>query len=320
MRITRRAALAALGLPAPALAQEWAPTRPLKLVVPFPPGQASDIASRIVAEQLSRRLAQPVVIENRGGGGGAIGMEAVARAAPDGYTLGNAAFGPMTAFPAMGSNLTYDPVRDFSAIAPYGFVPLLWVAHPGAGWNTIEDFVSSARTRIIEWGSGGPGTTQHLAGEWFRQRLGLRLNHVAYRGSAAAIVDLVAGTIPVMMDSVASALPHIRAGRAKPLAVTYGTRVSWLPDVPTVKERLLEDFEVSGWLGLVGPTGMPAPVVTRLNALVNEVTADPALLARYQEMGLVTGAPGGPDEFAGFIAGQLQRWRQVARDANIRME
>jgi len=321
--ITRRAALSAplATLAARASAQEAYPARPVRVIVPFPPGQATDVFARIVAEELSRRVPGRFVVENRAGGAGAIGMEAAARAAPDGYTLGTGAFGTMGAAPSLVPNLSYDPVRDFAPIVQIMRSPLVIIAQPDFPARTISEFVARARESGpgIDYASGGPGSTQHLAGEAFRHRLGLRMNHIPYRGSGPAMADLLGGRIPAMFDSFASALPHIREGRVRALAVTMPERAPQMPDVPTVSESVIPGFDVQGWAGLVAPAGTPEAVVRRLNAEAVQILRDPAIAARMVEMGGFP-APGTPEAFGGFIAAEVAKWRTVIREADIRLE
>ena len=320
MLIARRAALAAPVIGAlPAMAQESWPSRPVRFIVPFPPGQATDLFARMLADDLSRKWPQRVVVENRSGGAGAIGMEAAARSAPDGYTIAIGSSGTVSTAPAMVPNLPYDPVRDFVAISMMAVIPLIWVCHPSLPTPDIRAFVARAREQQVDYASGGPGSTQHFGGEVFRHELNLRLNHIAYRGSAPAMTDLLAGVVPAMVDSVANSLPHIRAGRVRALAVLTRSRVPWLPDVPTVAETAIPGFEVIGWAGLMAPTGTPAAVVERINADARASLADPAIASRIAEMGGIAG--GNPQaEFAAYVASEAARWRQVVRDANIRVD
>lgn len=320
MRLPRRAALAAPCIAAlPAFAQEAWPARPVRFVVPFPPGQATDLFARMLADDLSRKWPQRVVVENRSGGAGAIGMEAAARSAPDGYTIAVGSSGTVSTAPAMVPNLPYDPVRDFVAISMLAVIPLIWVCHPSLPVNDIQGFVARAREQSIDYASGGPGSTQHFGGELFRHELRLRLNHISYRGSAPAMTDLLAGVVPSMVDSVANSLPHIRSGRVKPLAVLTRNRVPWLPDVPSVAETVIPGFEVIGWAGLMAPAGTPMAIVDRINADSRASLAEPAIANRIAEMGGIAG--GNPQAaFSAYVASEAARWRQIVRDANIRVD
>lgn len=320
MILPRRVALAAPFVATlPAMAQEAWPTRPVRFVVPFPPGQATDLFARVLADDLSRKWPQRVVVENRSGGAGAIGMEAAARSPADGYTIAVGSSGTVSTAPAMVPNLPYDPVRDFVAISMLAVIPLIWVCNPALPVADIRAFVARARDQNLDYASGGPGSTQHFGGELFRHELRLRLNHISYRGSAPAMTDLLAGVVPSMVDSVANSLPHIRAGRVKPLAVLTRNRVPWLPDVPTVAETVIPGFEVIGWAGLMAPAGTPMAVVEKINADARASLADRAIANRIAEMGGIAGGNPQP-EFAAYVASEAARWRQIVREANIRVD
>jgi tripartite-type tricarboxylate transporter receptor subunit TctC len=323
---TRRAALAAavaaLAAPRPSGAQSGDyPNRPVRIIVPFPPGQAADLLTRLVADELSRRWPQRVVVENRGGGAGAPGVEAGARAAPDGYTLTTATSGTFGINPSVLPRLPYDAEKDFAAISGIAIVPLIVICHPAFAARTIGELAAQARARpgAIDVASAGPATAQHLSAELLMLRTGLRFNIVHYRGSGPAVTDLVAGNVPVMFDSVASALPHIRADRARPLAVTTARRVPQLADVPTLAETLAPGYESVGWTGLVAPAATPPEIVRRINAEVVAILREPAVVARMTEMVTIP-QPTTPEEYAAFIRSEIAKWREVARAANVRLE
>ncbi|WP_424813761.1 Bug family tripartite tricarboxylate transporter substrate binding protein [Roseococcus sp. YIM B11640] len=322
MSITRRGILASPALlPLAAAAQHAWPDRPVRIIVPFPPGQAADIFTRLVADQLSQRWPQRVVVENRGGGAGAPALEAGARAAPDGYTLTAGTSGTLGVNPSVLPRLPYDAERDFAAISNVAMVPLLLVVHPDFPPRTIQGLAASVRARPgeINIASAGPATSQHLAIELLQMRTGLRFNIVHYRGSGPAMADLVAGTVPLMMDSVASSLPQIQAGRIKPLAVAQGRRLPQLPDVPTIAETLSPGYEAAGWTGLVAPAATPVDIVRRVSADVQEILRDRAMEDRILLMGAIAD-PGTPEQFASFIRSEIAKWREVAQAANVRLE
>jgi tripartite-type tricarboxylate transporter receptor subunit TctC len=323
IRISRRALVGgALALPALAQAQtgDW-PQRPVRMIVPFPPGQAADIFGRVMAEELSRRWPQRAVVENRAGGAGALGMEAVARAAPDGYTLGVGTSGTLGINPSVMARLPYDAERDFAAITNIFTLPLVFVAHPGFDAGSMAELVALARRAPgqVQYASAGPGTAQHMTAEMLAHRLGLTMTHVPYRGSGPAMADLIAGNVKVMVDSLASALPNIQAGRIRALAVTGRARTPQLPDVPTVAESVSPGFESLGWSGLVAPAGTPAAIIRRINADAVAILRDPAISARMVELGGFPD-PGTPEEFGRFIAAEVAKWREVARAANVRLD
>jgi len=324
---TRRGLLGAAALAglAPRLAQAQAaagdyPNRPVRVIVPFPPGQAADLFGRLVADELSKRWPQRVFVENRAGGAGAIGMEAGARSEPDGYTLVVGTSGTLGINPSVMPNLPYDAARDFAAISNIFTLPLVVVAHPGSGLDSLRTVLARAKEQPgqLNYASAGPGTAQHLAMEMLAHRAGVRMTHVPYRGSGPAMADLIAGNVPLMMDSLASALPHVQAGRVRALAITGRERVKQLPDTPTVAESGLAGYEALGWSGLVAPAATPPAIIARINAEVVAILRDPAVAARMVEMGGFP-APGTPEEFGSFIRGEMEKWRSVARDANVRL-
>ncbi|WP_431301485.1 Bug family tripartite tricarboxylate transporter substrate binding protein [Sediminicoccus sp. BL-A-41-H5] len=315
----RHLAGAALLLAAPAVqAQAPWPDRPVRIIVPFPPGQSTDIVARLVADELSRRWPQRVVVENRAGGAGVPAMEAAARSAPDGATLVAGSIGPMAVNAAVIPRLSYDPERDFTPITNLTLVPLCIVAHPSFPANDPAGFLAAARaaTPPLAMATAGPASGAHMAAELLAHRLGITLNMVHYRGSAPAITDLVAGTVPLMTDSLASALPNVRAGRLKLIGVSTRGRVAWAPDVPSFAETIAPGHEAVGWNGLAAPAGLPPGIVARINADVTAVLRDPAAIARIEEAGMLAD-PQTPEQFAAFLRAEIARWREVARIANV---
>ncbi len=328
LRTTRRAlaAAAAAGLAAPSAlrAQQgggaW-PERPVRIIVPFPPGQAADTVTRLVADELSRRWPHRVVVENRGGGAGAPALEAGARAAPDGYTLTAGTSGTLGVNPSVLARVPYDAERDFAFITNVAIVPLLLVAHPSFPHRDARALVAAAKAApgTMDIATAGPATSQHMAAELFAHRTGARLNMVHYRGSGPGVADLLSGNVKLMMDSVTSALPHIQAGKLVPLAVTTPERAPQLPQVPTIAETASPGYGAYGWTGLVGPAAMPAELVRKANADVVSILREPAMVARFVEMGVIP-APGTPEEFGAFVRREIAQWREVARAANVRLE
>lgn len=322
--IRRRALLGAASLPLlPVVAQaqsDW-PNRPVKIIVPFPPGQAADILTRLLADELSKRWPQRVVVENRGGGASVPAMEAGARSAPDGYTLIAGTSGPLGINPSVLPRLPYDAEKDFVGISNVAMVPLLIVAHPSLPYSTMQDLAAAARAQpgVLNMASAGPATSQHMAAELLMLRANIRFNIVHYRGSGPAIADVIAGNVKLMTDSVASSLPHIREGRVKPIALCSGSRVPQLPEVPTIAETLVPGYAAAGWSGLVAPAGTPMEIVRKINADVVAVLRDPAVVARITQMGAVAD-PQTPEECAAFIRSEIAKWREVAQAANVRLE
>ncbi|KAA2212035.1 Bug family tripartite tricarboxylate transporter substrate binding protein [Teichococcus oryzae] len=310
---------AAMAGRAPLAAENW-PSRPVRLLIPFPPGQATDTILRYLAEELSKQWPQRVVVENRAGGAGVVGMEAGARSAPDGYTLIASTSGTNGIHPSIIPNLPYDAVRDFTYVTTVFTVPLMIVVHPSFAPSTLPELLAAAKADPggIHYGSGGPGTSQHLAAEMFASRAGIKLAHVPYRGSGPAVADLIAGNIPMMFDSVASALPHIQGGRIKPIAVTSAARAPQLPEVPAIAETL-PGYEAIGWGGLCVPAATPRAVVERVNADVTALLRDPRIAARVLELGGAA-APQTIEEANSFVASEIRKWGDVARAAGVSLE
>jgi len=314
-------AAGALAAPLPLRAQGSWPDRPVRIIVPFPPGQAADLVTRIVADELSKRWPQRVVVENRGGGAGAPALDAGARAAPDGYTLIAGTSGTLGVNPSVLPNIPYDAERDFAFITNVAMVPLLIVANPGFAANTPQELIAMAKARpgTVDMASAGPATSQHLSAELLAHRTGVRFNIVHYRGSGPAIADLVAGTVPVMFDSVASARGNIAGGRVKPIGVATARRIPLLPNVPTLAETVAPGYESAGWTGLVAPAATPAEIIRKVNADVVAVLRDPAVAKRLEEMAVLPD-PGTPEEFGAFVRAEIVKWREVVRLANVRLE
>src|SRR5512138_3355115 len=248
-----------------AAAQDNYPSRPVRFILPFPPGGGTDILGRLIAERLSAGLGQPVVTENRGGAGGNVGAEAAAHSAPDGYTIVLVA--PSLAIsPSLYSKLAYDPVKDFAPVSLVATVPNVMITHPSVPAKTLSEFIALAKTKpgAMNFGSGGSGTSNHLAGELFNLEAGVKLVHVPYKGVNLAMNDVVAGQVQMVVIGLPAALPFIKSGRLRALCVINPTRLAAIPDVPTAAEAGLPNYEVTTWYGILAPAGTPKPVVTKL--------------------------------------------------------
>jgi tripartite-type tricarboxylate transporter receptor subunit TctC len=318
---TRIAALALAAALAPALAlpQAW-PTKTVKIVAPVQPGGGVDLVARTVAEQLTRSLGQSVIVENLSGGGGVIASQAVAKAAPDGYTLMVGYVATHGTNPAV-RKVPYDAVKDFTPVAMVGGTPNVLVVHPAVPAKTMAELVDYGKKNPgkLSYGSSGQGSLTHLAMEQFKQATGLEATHAAYRGIGPAITDILGGQTQMMLPGLAAALPHIRSGRMRPLAVTGLKRHPLLPDTPTFEELGLKGFDGVQWYGIVGPAKLPEAVTKRLNDEINKALATPALRERLAGEALEP-MPMTSAEFGRFIQADIARWSQLARDRRISLE
>jgi tripartite-type tricarboxylate transporter receptor subunit TctC len=296
------------------------PTRPVRIVVGFPAGGGGDIVARLLGQWLSERLGQPFVIENRPGASSNIGTETVVRAPPDGYTLLMVILPPNAINGMLYDNLNFNFIRDIAPVANVMSVPQVLDVNPSVPAKTVPEFIAYAKANPgrLNMGSGGIGTSQHLAGELFKTMAGVNLVHVPYRGGAPAIADLLGGQVQVMFDNISESLEYIRAGRLRPLAVTTATRLPVLPDLPTVGE-FVPGFEASGWNGVGAPRNTPIEIIDKLNREINHALADPKLKARLADLG-GTVLPGSPADFGKLIADETEKWGKVIRAANIRVQ
>lgn len=304
--------------PHPAKAQAY-PSRPVHLVVGFPPGGPTDIAARPMGQWLSERLGQQFVIENRPGAGSNIGTEAVVRAPPDGHTL-LLAYSANAINATLYGNLGFVFIRDIAPVASISRETTVMVVNPSFPARTVPEFVAFAKANPgkVNFASGGHGTPPHVVGELFKMMAGVNLTHVPYRGGAPAVNDLLGGQVQVMFASPSISMEHARAGRLRALAVTTATRSEALPDVPTVGE-FLPGFEASVWLGIGAPRNTPAEIIDRLNKEINAGLADPGIRSRFASFGS-TVLPGSPSDFGKLIADETEKWAKVIRAANIKPE
>ncbi|MDX2204070.1 MAG: tripartite tricarboxylate transporter substrate binding protein [Hyphomicrobiaceae bacterium] len=305
---------------APAAAQTY-PARPITLIVTFPPGGSADLVARALEAKLAADLGQPVVVENRPGAGGNIGIAAVAKAAPDGYTLGIAAAGVLAVNQHLGRTMGFDPQKDLAPVTLLSVIPFVLVATEKAPLSSIDDVVTMARSSPdkLTIGHGGNGTAMHLSAALFTQVANAKIPLVAYRGSGPVANDVLAGHIALAVLDLPASLELIRAKRIKPLGVTATKRLATLPDVPTLAERGLKGYESVGWFGLVAPAGTPPAVVARLNAAFVKALRDAAVADKISALGAEP-APTSAEEFRDFIAAENAKWRKLIAEAGIKGE
>jgi tripartite-type tricarboxylate transporter receptor subunit TctC len=322
--ITRALALAvsAAALCGHALAQDTYPSRPITLVVPFPAGGVTDVVARELAHRLGAALGQPVVVDNRAGAGGNIGTQAVARAAPDGYTLGVLTVSALSIAPHLSRKLPFDPSRDFTPITNLVNTPGALIAGPGTPFNSFSEFVKYAKANPgkVTYASVGPGSIPHLTAEILAKAVKVDMVHIPYKGAAPAMQDLLANHVDLSFEtSLATTMSHHANKRIKVLAITGPSRVSVLPDVPTVAESGYPGFGVQGWFGLLGPRGLPPAMVDKLNQAAVQAFADPALRHRMEQLGMQPDTSS-PQQFRQFLAVQDKVWAESVKGLNITLE
>jgi tripartite-type tricarboxylate transporter receptor subunit TctC len=302
----------------PVRAQEY-PSRPIRFVVPYPPGGGTDVIARIVQERVSRSLAQSVVIENRGGAGGSLGTEIVAKSAPDGYTV-LFTLSSHTINPAIYPKLSYDVERDFMSVTKVASLPQILVAHPGFPADSVADLIALAKAKPgeLNYASVGNGSPGHIAGELLKLKSGIDIVHVPYKGGGPAVTDVMAGQVPLLWVSIPAAAQYVKSGKLKALAVSTQKRSVSFPDTQTVAEAGFADFDVDSWFAMFVPARTPSFVVTRLHAALTQALKEPEI----REKLLAQGAePAGstPEELDATVRGEVRKWRQLVADANIRM-
>ena len=314
------AAVAALALGTAAQAQSY-PAKPIRLVVPFTPGGVTDTSGRLIAEQLSKRLGQQVIVDNKPGASGNIGTQMVASAEPDGYTLLLGFDGTMVINPHVFPKVGFDTVKDFAPIGKIGDAVLILVSHPGFAAKSLKDVIALSKTQPggLSYGTSGTGGTPHIAGELLKLRTGANLTHIPYKGGGQAMTDVLGGNIPLVYTAIAGAIPHVKSGKLHAVAVSSAKRASSLPEVPTFIENGLPDFEINSWVALLAPAKTPKAIVDKLNAELNAVLSDPEVRERLNGMG-ISATPGTPDKFGEEIKRDLARYGQVVKAANIKAE
>jgi len=306
---------------APGISAQGYPAKPLRLIVPFPPGGPTDTHSRWAAQQLNIAFGQPVVVENRAGAAGIIGTEAAAKAAPDGYTLLGGNPGPLTIAPSLRKQLGYDPVRDFAPITLIARNASAWCVHPSVPAKGLKDFISLAKSRpgSINYATPGVGTVGHLAIEHLSTLAGIRLNHVPYKGAALYTVDLLAGNMDFAQIQIFQAAPYVREGRLRALGVTALARSPLLPEVPTAQEQGLKGYSSYNWNGVLAPAGTPRTVIDRIHTVLAKSLINPEIRKQMETIGYEV-AGDGPVEYAVFIKAETEKWAKVAKAAGIQPE
>jgi tripartite-type tricarboxylate transporter receptor subunit TctC len=308
------------GISNPALAQAW-PSKPMRIVIAQAPGSASDVISRVVANQLAEGLGQPIVIDARPGAGGVLGTEVAARSAPDGYTLFMANNSSHGSNPAVYAKLPYDAIRDFAPISFVGSVPYVLVVDPKLPVKTLQEFIALVKSNPgkMNYASAGNGSTHHFCGELLKSMTGIDIQHIPYKGSGPGIAGLLGGEVSMMFSNVVDIGSQIKAGKVKPLAVTVPKRASLLPEVPTMPEAGLPDFEITSWFGLLVPAGTPAAIISRLNAEAVKALGKAELKATLNTLGLEV-ASSSPEQFAAHIKSEIAKFGKIAKAAGIKAE
>ena len=309
--------LAAFG----AQAQGALPAKPLRIVVGYPAGQTVDIVARNFAAVLTKEIGQPVIVDNRPGANGSLGAQEVKKSAPDGSTILLGTLGQMAINPTLYKKLPYDTLKDFAPISQVSTGALLLFATPSFPPNNLQELIAYAKARPgkVDFGSGGNGITAHLAMVVLEKQAGIQLNHIPYKGSPAAMNDVIAGQVPIMFDALASTLPQVKSGRLKPIAISSVKRLAQLPNVPTVDEQGLKGFDISSWVGFLAPAGTPTATVEALNAAIRRAAASPEI----QESIRATGgelAITSPAEFGRFLQGEVKKWGQAVTDAGVQVD
>ena len=319
--LKKLAPLLALGLIATAAHAQTYPEKPIRMVIPFPPGGGTDILSRLVAQKLTESAKWTVVADTRAGAGGTIGITEAAKAAPTGYDLVMGQKDNMVVGPWLYKNLPWDPTKDFAPIAHVAYTPVIIATSANSRFKTLADVVAAAKAApdTITYGSPGNGTTIHLAGDLFEKAAGIKIRHVPYKGSNPAMMDALAGNVDLLVSSVPSAMGQIKSGKLRPLAVTSAKRSTSLPDVPTVAEQGFKDFDVSTWYGVFAPAGTPKEIVTAVNAEINKLLATAEMKDAIHAQGAEPQAMT-PDQFGTQLKADYQKWRGIVQGSGVTLE
>lgn len=305
--------------PQPATAQAF-PSRPITLIIPFPPSGPTDLLGRVLAENLAVQIKETVVVDNRGGASGNIGAQAAAKAVPDGYTLFFSTGGTHGINPSLYKNAGYDPIKDFTPVAWVTIAPNVIVVNPAFPAKSVADLIAMAKADPGKLNSAAPGqgSTPHMAGELFKRAAGISIQHIAYKGSAPALIDVLGGHVSIMFDGISSSAQYVKSGRLRALAVTSLQRVPSMPDVPTVAETI-PGFEANGWFAVFAPAHTPRVVVMKLNAEINRVLELPEVKQRYANLGAIT-VGGSPEKLRDQVAAEVARWAELIRSTGMKVE
>lgn len=319
VKTLRAAVVGALAaLPFVVAAQAGYPDKPVRFLVPYPPGGGTDVIARIVAPKFQQVLGQPIVIENRGGGGGSLGTDVVAKAPADGYTV-LFTLSSHTINPAIFSKLPFDTAKDFEPVGTVASLPQLLAAHPSFEANTIKELIDLAKKKQLQFASVGNGSPSHLAGELLNLRAGIKIGHIPYRGGGPAVTDVVGNQVPMLWVSIPAAAGFVKNGQLKPLAVSTVKRSAGFPNVPTVQESGVPDFEVDSWFAMFVPAKTPKPVIEKLNKALNTVLADPEVKEKLLAQG-AEAVGGTPEALQRTVQAELAKWAKLVKDANIKAE
>ena len=301
-------------------AQQW-PARPVRIIVPFPPGQGADIITRIIAERLAPALGQQIIVDNRPGAGAALGTEMGAKSAPDGYTLLNGGSAALAINPHLYKKLAYDTPRDFVPVTQLVDIAMVFVVTPSLAVHNIKDLTNLAKRRPgeVTYGSSGNGSTSHLVTAALASRAGLSLTHVPYKGAVPALADLMAGQVMLVADTPPTTLPHIKSKRIRPIATSMIKRIPQLPDVPTVDEQGIRGFNLNTWSSIVAPMGTPAPILDRLNTEIRKIPAQPDVQKRLVDMGFIA-VGSSREEFAHFLIAEYANWAKIVQSSGAKVE
>jgi tripartite-type tricarboxylate transporter receptor subunit TctC len=296
------------------------PTKPIRFIVSFPPGGSSDLIARAIAPHMAGRLGQPVVVENRPGAGGMIGVDAVAKAAPDGYTIGLAAAGALSSNISLYPKMPFHPEKDLAPISTLAMIPFFLIAHPSQP-ATLKEVIAKAKSApgAMSFGHGGNGSTMHLSGELLNMLAGVKIQSVPYKGSGPVSADVLGGQVPLGVVDVPSAISNVKAGKLRALAVTSKQRISAAPEVPTFEEAGVPGYEAIGWFGVVAPKETPRPIIDRLNAAIRAALADPEIRGRALAAGTEP-LTNTPEEFAAMIRAETKKWAEVIKAGGIKLQ